>query len=63
VLSDIIGEQHSALGTFETCRACPHRPWDEKLGCQCGAGVPCECNQGDDQPDMSGIMDEQVTRH
>jgi hypothetical protein len=25
--------------------------WDEELGCQCGAGMPCKCNDGD-EPDL-----------
>ncbi len=31
-------------GLLWVCENHPMRPWDEKLGCVCGAGRPCECN-------------------
>jgi hypothetical protein len=36
------------------------------LGCTCGAGMPCECNQeGDDGdlPDVTEIIFEELTIH
>jgi hypothetical protein len=37
---------------------------ETKLGCQCGAGMPCSCNDGDD-PDISEVITEEnkTTRH
>ena len=34
------------------------RAWDEELGCVCGAGDPCICNQTDgiDEPDVSQLI-------
>lgn len=34
----------------------PDRVWDEDLGCQCGAGMPCECQHGLEQPDTSKVI-------
>jgi hypothetical protein len=32
--------------------------WDEEKGCQCGAGMPCECQRADDieQPDVDKVL-------
>jgi hypothetical protein len=49
------------LGLGWVCENHPHLPWtDDGRGCQCGAGMPCECNRGDgiDEPDVSGVLDE-----
>jgi hypothetical protein len=35
------------------CENHPHMAWSDELGCQCGAGMPCECNQVD-RPDELG---------
>lgn len=58
-----------ALGVKPNCPICfgigwvcenhPNRAWSDELGCQCGAGMPCECNRGD-PPDTSEVMDETV---
>jgi hypothetical protein len=33
------------------------------MGCTCGAGLPCECNTGE-EPDISQVIDEKKpTRH
>jgi ATP dependent DNA ligase C terminal region len=51
------------------CENHPNRAWDEKRGCVCGAGVPCQCNQagesGIDEPDVSEVLieEERIERH
>lgn len=42
------------------CENHPDRAWSEEDGCQCGAGMPCECNrvEGEDIPDIEGIIEE-----
>jgi hypothetical protein len=36
--------------------------WDRDFGCECGAGMPCECQQanGLEQPDTSKILSEET---
>ena len=36
------------------------RMWDRDKGCECGAGMPCECQRanGLEQPDISKVLDE-----
>jgi hypothetical protein len=29
------------------CENHPQRAWTDELGCQCGAGMPCECVRAD----------------
>jgi hypothetical protein len=40
------------------------KPWDLDLGCICGAGVPCKCNETDgiDEPDVSQVIVEDPPR-
>lgn len=46
------------------CENHPDRPWDRTLpnGCECGAGMPCECvltdemREGVERPDVSGVF-------
>jgi hypothetical protein len=42
------------------CENHPDKAWDKNLGCECGAGMPCECNTagrpGIDEPDTTGIL-------
>ena len=40
-------------GVGWVCENHPDKPWDADLGCVCGAGVPCKCNEtgGVDDPD------------
>ena len=43
------------------CENHPTRAWTEKEGgCQCGAGMPCECNRvnADDMPDVEAVIVE-----
>jgi hypothetical protein len=30
------------------CENHPDKPWDDEMGCTCGAGLPCECNTGEE---------------
>jgi hypothetical protein len=34
--------------------------WSDDFGCQCGAGMPCECNRADghELPDVSQVIVE-----
>jgi len=56
------------FGLGWVCENHPTRVWDEKLGCQCGAGMPCVCNRSPDidagieEPDVSQILGEDVRR-
>jgi hypothetical protein len=43
------------------CENHPDKPWDDEIGCTCGAGLPCECNTGD-APDISQIIEEKNRR-
>ena len=45
------------FGNGWTCENHPKRAWSEKLGCQCGAAVPCECVSADglEEPDTSQV--------
>jgi hypothetical protein len=46
--------------------ALPDKAWHDEVGCTCGAGMPCECNQeGDDGdlPDVTEIIFEELTIH
>ncbi len=45
------------------CENHPDRAWDQELGCICGAGMPCKCNEVE-QPDINQIIEsEEGTRH
>ena len=51
------------FGLGWVCENHPNRVWDEKLGCMCGAGMPCKCNELD-PPDTIEVIDgEEKTRH
>ncbi|RXH10590.1 hypothetical protein EAS54_31130 [Bradyrhizobium guangzhouense] len=45
------------FGLGWVCENHPFQPWDEK-GCQCGAGMPCECQQatGLEELDVSKVI-------
>jgi hypothetical protein len=47
------------LGLGWVCENHPNRAWDNKEGCQCGAGMPCECQRTSslEQPDVSQILE------
>ena len=58
--------EHPRLGLRRVVNH-PRQAWDEKLGCQCGAGMPCECQRASDleTPDVSKVLeghDVQVER-
>jgi hypothetical protein len=42
------------------CENHPNMAWSDELGCQCGAGMPCECKRADghEEPDFSQLMAE-----
>jgi hypothetical protein len=40
------------------CENHPDRAWDQELGCVCGAGMPCKCNEVE-QPDISQIIESE----
>jgi hypothetical protein len=46
------------------CENHPDKPWDTDLGCVCGAGMPCNCNETDcvDQPDVSQVIIEDAPK-
>jgi hypothetical protein len=45
------------------CENHPEKAWDKEIGCDCGAGVPCKCNSGE-EPDISHVIEENPpTRH
>jgi hypothetical protein len=47
------------FGMGWVCENHPRRAWDERIGCQCGAGMPCECQRanGLEQPDVNNILE------
>ena len=46
------------LGIGWVCENHPDRAWSEEFGCQCGAGMPCECFRADglEEPDISQVI-------
>jgi hypothetical protein len=48
------------FGIGWVCENHPKRAWTEKLGCQCGAGMPCACVRADglEEPDFSQVIEE-----
>jgi hypothetical protein len=44
----------TCFGIGWVCENHPDRTWDAELGCTCGAGVPCKCNDSD-PPDTSQV--------
>ena len=51
------------FGIGWVCENHPKHVWSEELGCQCGAGMPCECNRTDGlgEPDVSTVLVEYPT--
>jgi hypothetical protein len=52
------------FGLGWVCENHPHLPWKgSPKGCQCGAGMPCECNraEGHEEPDSSGVISSKRT--
>lgn len=53
------------FGLGWVCENHPRRAWSAELGCQCGAGMPCECQDDLDRggdPVIVEIVSEE-TRH
>jgi hypothetical protein len=48
------------FGIGWVCENHPKRAWTEALGCQCGAGMPCQCVRADglEEGDCTQIFDE-----
>jgi hypothetical protein len=42
------------------CENHPEKAWDKEIGCDCGAGMPCECVRanGLEEPDVSWVLSE-----
>jgi hypothetical protein len=42
------------------CENHPHMAWSDEAGCQCGAGMLCECNRADghEEPIISELIVE-----
>jgi hypothetical protein len=52
------------FGIGWVCENHPDRAWDKELGCQCGAGMPCQCNGGEELDSSRVIIEESDTgRH
>jgi hypothetical protein len=51
----------TCFGIGWVCENHPDRAWSQKLGCQCGAGMLCKCNEVDgvDEPDVSKVIPQQ----
>ena len=52
------------FGIGLVCENHPGRAWHVKLGCMCGAGMPCKCNKanGDEEPDTTQVI-VKVAKH
>jgi len=48
------------FGLGWVCENHPDRAWDRDVGCECGAGMPCECQRanGLEQPDTTQIIND-----
>jgi hypothetical protein len=46
------------LGIGWVCENHPDKPWDDEIGCTCGAGTPCSCNsaEGHEEPDITQVI-------
>lgn len=53
----------TCLGLGWVCENHPDLPWDIEIGCVCGAGMPCECNDSDPPDTSKLIVGEHETRH
>jgi hypothetical protein len=43
---------------------CENHPGNKELGCECGAGMPCKCNDGDELDTSQVIVEEdKISRH
>jgi hypothetical protein len=48
------------FGLGWVCENHPDKAWSKEFGCQCGAGMPCECSraEGYEEPDTSKVIDQ-----
>jgi hypothetical protein len=56
----------TCFGLGWVCENHPKRAWDEELGCQCGAGMPCKCQgalDGIDDPVILEIIVPDELKH
>jgi hypothetical protein len=56
------------LGVGWVCENHQSLAWHDELGCQCGAGMPCECNRdgetGVREPNISEVFaEDEIVRH
>ena len=56
------GDCPKCSGIGWVCENHPDKAWSDELGCQCGAGMPCECNRTE-EPDVSQVIGEPPIRH
>lgn len=52
----------NCFGIGWVCENHPNNPWHEKLGCMCGAGMPCKCNRVEQEENVA-LLDEEITSH
>ena len=43
------------LGLGWVCENHPDRAWDTDIGCECGAGVPCECQRANGLEQLTSV--------
>jgi hypothetical protein len=53
------------FGLGWVCENHPKRAWSQRLGCQCGAGMPCACQDDPDSMDDAVVVEIvcEETRH
>jgi len=49
------------LGIGWVCENHPKRAWSKEFGCECGAGMPCECVRSDglEKPGVSHVLHQE----
>jgi hypothetical protein len=50
-------------GVGWVCENHPSESFDFELGCTCGEGIPCECNDSDPPDTSQVIVIEEMTVH
>jgi hypothetical protein len=51
------------FGIGWVCENHPDMAFDDELGCTCGEGIPCACNDSTPPDTSQVIVIEEVTRH